>query len=205
MAGTISYQPFIYQDNNNRVLTAIKASPMHDIDSAGDSNFSHPREQYVRAYSNLSVSNDVKQHKKWFGNHDSSAITERRRYNAIGTGSLNASGKPINFSGKSADMNVNRDALARVRGSGYVTTPKVRAKPAHVGSALTPGFPAGPLVRTQNRAPVHVLGDPTHGQYTTMRMVQPIQNFIPSLPDTGFFNRYRKGGQVSNFQTVLYH
>jgi hypothetical protein len=204
MAGTLSYQPFIYQDINNRTLSAIKASPMHDIDSAGDSQFSQAREQYVRAHSNVQQTNEVKIHKKWFGNRDSSAVTERRKYESVGTGSLNASGKPMSLSGNGNDHNVRIDALARVRGGGFVTSAKVRAKPAHIGTAMTPGFPAGPLVRTQNKAPVVVLGDPTNGQYTTMRMKQPANNFIPTLPDSGFFNRYRKT-QVSNFQTVIYH
>jgi hypothetical protein len=196
----MSYQPFVIQDINNGILSAVKAMPQKDINSAGDSDFSQSREQYVRAHSNVSQTNEVKIHKKWFGNRDSSSFIERRRYNAIGVGSLNASGQPTAFS-QHNDINVTRDALTRVRAGGYVTTPKIRTKP---DNNLTPGFPAGPLVRTQNRSVVEVLGDPVHGQYTTMRPKEPINNFIPVLTDTSYYNRYRKY-PVSNFQSVLYH
>jgi hypothetical protein len=205
MAGTLSYQPFIYQDINNRVLKAPLASPLHDINTAGGTDFSQPRQQYIRAHSNVSITNAEKVQKKWIGgNRDSSARTERQKYNSIGNGSLNASGKPTSLSGEANDLNRIHEARIRVRSGGYVTTPKVREKPATVGTAMTPGFKAGPLVRTQYRAPVSLLGDPTNGQYTTMREKKPVNNFIPVLPDTGFFNRYRKR-QVSNFQPVLYH
>ena len=202
MAGTLSHQPFIYQNINNGILTAVKASPQKDINSAGDSDFAQPREQYVRAYGgNVPTTNAVKIHKKWFGNRDSSAVTERIRYNAIGTGSLNPANKAIKFS-QHNNINTVNDALTRVRAGGYVTTPKVRAKPAN---NLTPAFPAGPLVRTQNKGVVDILGDPTHGQYTTMRTKEPVNNFIATLPDSGWFNRYRKNSQVSNVQPVLSH
>jgi len=204
MAGTISYQPFIYQDINNGILTAIKAMPQKDINSAGNSDFAQPREQYVRVHSNIPQSNEVKIQKKWIGgNQDSSSVTERRRFNAIGNGSLNAANKSIKFS-QHNDINTTYDALVRVRGAGYVTSQKVRHKPATVGDAMTPKFPAGPLVRSQFQAPVDVLGDPTNGQYTTMRLKEPVNNFIPVLPNTGYFNIYRKR-QVSNFQPVFYH
>lgn len=199
----MSYQPFIYQTLNNRKLTAVKASPMHDINSSGDSHFSQSREQFMRAYS-LPLANSIENQKKWFKNRDSSSVIQKKRYNAIGNGSLNATNQPIQLSGQGNDVNRVKDALTRVRGGGYVTSAKVRAKPYTTGSALTPAYVAGPLIRTQNRSVVEVLGDPTNGQYTTMREKQPINNFIPVLPDSGFFNIYRKT-QVSNNQPVLYH
>jgi hypothetical protein len=196
----MSFQPFVYETQNNATLTAIKASPQHDINLAGDTFFSQSREQYVRAFSNVPTTNAVKTHKKWLGNRDSSSITERRRYNAIGNGTLNASNKPINFS-ENKIINTTNDALTRVRAGGYITTPKIRAK---TGNNLTPSWPAGPLVRTQNRAPVDIIGDPIHGQYTTMRNKGTINNFIPTITDSGFFNLYRRN-QVSNNQPILYH
>lgn len=193
-------QQFTYQNINNGILTAIKAMPQKDINSTGDSDFSAPRHQYVRAYSNIVETNEVKIQKKWFANRDSSSIVERRKYNAIGNGSLNASNKKIAFS-QHNDINTTRDALNRVRNAGYVTTPKVRANP---NNHPTPSWPAGPLKRTQYRSVVEVLGDPVHGQYTTMREKQPVNNFIAQTPDSSLFNRYRKR-PVSNFQSVLYH
>jgi len=60
------------------------------------------------------------------GNRDSSSVTDRRRFNAIGKSSINAANQPIAFS-QHNDINTTRDALIRVRSSGYVTTPKIRA------------------------------------------------------------------------------
>jgi hypothetical protein len=115
----MSHQPFLYQTIENGILRVAKAMPQKDINSNGDSGFSQSREQYVR-------SQNVVQNKKWMGNRDSSSVTERRRFNAIGKSSINAVNQPIAFS-QHNDINTTRDALIRVRSSGYVTTPKIRA------------------------------------------------------------------------------
>ena len=76
---------------------------------------------------------------------------------------------------------------------------------AKKGNNLTPAYPAGPLIRTDNKSVVKVMGDPTHGQYTTMRQHTTNNTFISTLPDTGFTNRRRKSYQHTVAQPVLYH
>jgi hypothetical protein len=196
----MSYQPFVYQTIGNGVLRVAKAMPQKDINSNGDSDFAQSREQYVRSQNAVPVSNAVKNQKKWMGNRDSSSVTERRRFNAVGKSSINATNQPIAFS-QHNDINTTSDALRRVRSGGYVTNPAVRAK---LGNNLTPHFPVAALVRTQNQGPAIVYGDPVHGQPNIMLAKQPINNFIPVLTDTGLFNRVQNH-HTSNTQPVLYH
>jgi len=189
MSAVPDNQPFIIQNINNGILSSVKAMPQRDMYNDG-STFAQSREEYTRTSS--SVVN-----KKWFGNRDSSTVIERRRYNAIGKGSLNLQGVPTKFA-QHNDINTTRDALIRVRNSGYVTTPKVRANP---NNNLTPSWQSGPLIRTQNHAPVALLGLPTDSQYTTFRSKggayssvpgqNPVISFAPVLTDTAYYNRVR--------------
>ncbi len=196
-----SYQPCIIQNINNNILSGRMCMPLKGLNSAGDSLFSQGRQQYYRAHSSIPVTNATQIHKKWFRDQSSSSVTQRRQYDAIAQGSLNFGETPMHLSA-GVEKNTVNDALRRVRSSGYVTTKKVRAKPAN---ALTPSFPAGPLIRTDQRAPVAVWGDPVHGQYTTMRQKEPLNLFIPWLTNSSYYNRVRKSQGVAMTQTVLYH
>lgn len=143
-----------YQTIQNGISYSQNGMPQKDRTSDGDSSFAMGRQDYKKMYSNGQSS--VNTNKKWFGNRDASQIAANRRISAIGRGTLNSKGTPIAFETKD-NINVNRDALNRVRNSGYVTTPKVRANP---NNGTTPSFPIGPLVRTSNRAPVAQLNFP---------------------------------------------
>jgi hypothetical protein len=143
-----------YQTINNGITYSKNGMPQKDITSDGDSSFAMGRYDFKRMYS--STQQSINTNKKWFGNRDASQIAANRRINAIGQGSHNSTGKPMAFETKD-DINVRSDALRRVRNSGYVTTPKVRANP---NNAPTPSWPVAPLIRTSHRAPVAQLNFP---------------------------------------------
>jgi len=191
---------------NNEMLYSQK-----DINDMCDNEFALERMKYIEtAY--------LPPTKKWYGgNRDASATTARRKTAALG----NRAPKGIH-----KNVNVVADALSRVRGSGYVARPKIRANP---NNAPTPSWPAGPLIRLPNilrltkepqkiatwsstshanrELPPHFWGDPVHGQYTSMRIKTATfpPTTTPTLADSGFYNRfrYRNGGSLST--KPLYH
>jgi hypothetical protein len=136
---------------NNNILTGKGAMPLKGENSNSDSNFSLARHTYVEANGNY-VSNT--QHvyrgvanaydrapraliqngqqpnqKKYLGNRDSSAVTARRRVNAVGNNTLNAGNGPISFNSNSEhNYNTRNDALTRVRGGGAIVPSKVSHK-----------------------------------------------------------------------------
>jgi hypothetical protein len=142
------------QNINNGELKAIKAMPQKDISSDGNSSFEMGRQVYMRTYPtnpNLNKSTVTRYNwhahqnvqqittsngKKWYGNRDASQITEKKRNNSIGIGSLNASGKPLGFTTHTSINTVN-DALTRVRAGGATAPPK---KDANRHNNLTPSF-----------------------------------------------------------------
>jgi len=68
------------------------------------------------------------QQKKWIGgNRDSSSVTTRRGFAAIGNGTLNANQRPMSFT-SGPDENVRREALVRVRSSGSAVCKKVQVR-----------------------------------------------------------------------------
>jgi hypothetical protein len=203
---------------NNGLLYAFQGVPQKDINSMCDAALAGERQKYLHIRGGY-----VAPHKKCFGNRDASAVTARHKTAAVGAVAAVAPHKASTHN----DINVTRDALARVRGSGYVTTAKVRAKP-HNG--LTPSWPAGPLFRPvqntcyyvtpkkvnntnvywlSNTGPAaqlnNVVGDPTGGQYTTMAIKQVLPAGA-TVTDTGLYNRFRHGAAASSVApTPLYH
>jgi len=119
---------------NNGVLNAPKAMPQKDAVADGNNSFSMDRHNYVKyfpAYRNSLVTpaqlTNQTLVKKWIGgNRDASSIIKTKRVNALGT-SLNADGKSFSLKGATNSNDV-RDALTRLRGSGYAVPPKVTGR-----------------------------------------------------------------------------
>ncbi len=141
---------YSYQPGNNAVLSGVKAMPQKDSTSDGTSTFAVARHEYFETITNTTTPVSVKQHKKWFGNRDASEIVSRRRVYEIGVGTLNANKDKIAFMNKN-DRNSRVDALARVRGGGYVVPPKVRHTPTKSGVPLSTAPIHVPVIRSQNR------------------------------------------------------
>jgi hypothetical protein len=213
--------PPIIKNINNSILYSHYASPQKDINSMCDGNFSLERVKYTTESSLLTQP----LLKKWFGseeNRDASSIIARRKTIALGKHSYKT---PIELTSHN-NVNVISDALRRVRSSGYVTSKKIRNKPAN---GLTPSWEAGPLIRSENNTQCFsiqpkkinsmnpfwktergltcnssLLGDPVHGQYTTMRQ----KNIIPRRAthfDSGLYNRVRHENRDVTFLPQLYH
>lgn len=138
------------QPQNNSILSGVKAMPQKDSTSDGTSSFSRARHEYSEANVYTPTSISVKQHKKWFGNRDASEIVSKRRVQEIGVGSLNASSGKMSFMNNN-DQNSRVDALARVRGGGYVVPPKVRNSPNKSGVPISTLPIHVPVIRTQNQ------------------------------------------------------
>jgi len=136
---------------NNNILTAKGAMPLKGGNSNSDSNFSLARHTYVEANGNYTsnvqhvyhgVANAYERapraliqngqqpnQKKYLGNRDSSAVTARRRVNAVGNNTLNAGNVAISFNSNSENnYNTRNDALTRVRGGGSIVPSKVTQK-----------------------------------------------------------------------------
>jgi len=150
-------------DINNNQLSGIKASPLKDSTSDGQSSFEMGRQVYARTLPynpntapststtyNWHVRQNVQQTttlptgnssqymngKKWYGNRDASQIIRNRRTSQIGMGSLNASGNVMSYT-SNIEKNSVQDALRRVRGGGAVAPEK---KNANLNNAPTPSF-----------------------------------------------------------------
>lgn len=120
---------------NNGVLNSIKAMPQKDSTSDNTSSFSMGRQVFMETY----TANAQLSQKKWIGgNRDASQVTTNYRNNQIGTGSVNASGKPMGFT-TYKDINVVDSALHRVRSGGSVAPPKKAVSPS-ITYAPTPSF-----------------------------------------------------------------
>jgi hypothetical protein len=141
---------YSYQPGNNAVLSGVKAMPQKNSTSDGSSTFAGARHEYAETITSTSTPVSVKQHKKWFGNHDASEIAWKRRVQEIGVGSLNAGNGKMAFMTKN-DRNSKIDALARVRGGGYVVPPKVRHTPTKSGVPISTAPIHVPVIRSQNR------------------------------------------------------
>ena len=167
--------PFSYpikNDINNGVLNSIKAMPQKDITSDGNDSFAMFRNEYMRTYpqSNMNDINKGKIIKKWYGstNRDASSFVREKHTNEIGVGTFNNLNKPFSFTSYNEKNTVN-DALRRVRGGGSVAPLKKSHSTTH---GLTPGFPAGKLIRTQNHS-IHPI------QPKTAMAFKPISKNIP--------------------------
>lgn len=112
---------------NNGIATGMKAMPLKDTTTLGDSNFALWRSHYADALGNTGTITPVQQNqKKWIGtNRDASRIIEKKRVASVGKGTLNLSGGEIAFMTKHDNLTRVR-ALNRVRNAGYCVPPKVR-------------------------------------------------------------------------------
>lgn len=137
---------------NNGVLNSIKAMPQKDSTSDNTSSFSMGRQVFMETY----TANAQLSQKKWIGgNRDASQVTTNYRNSQIGTGSLNAAGKPMSFT-TYKDVNVVDDALRRVRSGGAVAPPKKAVSPS-ITYAPTPSFQP----RSTNMKSVYGIKTPT--------------------------------------------
>ena len=161
---------FSIQPRNNAVLSGVKAMPQKDSTSDGTSTFAGARHEYAETVNSVMTPVSVTQHKKWFGNHDASEIAWRRRVHEIGVGSLNAGKGKMAFMNKN-DRNSRIDALARVRGGGYVVPPKVRHTPTQSGVPISTAPIHVPVIRTQNRLCMVPTQEPKGKPYVPMKNV----------------------------------
>jgi len=143
-------QPILTQLNNS-ILSGQNAMPLKDLTSNNEDSFAQNRSLFQKSY-NKPIDLSVKQNtiiteqrrapgiqhgfiiqggatvnqKKWIGgNRDSSQVTKNRRVNT--TGSILSNTGPQSFT-NITDNNTRIDALARVRGGGYMVPPKVTQK-----------------------------------------------------------------------------
>jgi len=111
---------------NNGIASGQKAMPLKDSTSDGTASFSLDRHHYSDAL-NVQTVAEI-QRKKWMGgNRDASQVVANRRVASMGVGSLNASGNSMNFVSNTNRSTIDQ-ALARVRGGGYMVPPKVSKK-----------------------------------------------------------------------------
>lgn len=111
---------YVKQNINNAVLKGVHAMPTKDSTSDGTGSFAMGRYTFIETAQKPSTAV-----KPWYGetNRDASQIAANRRVSQIGLGSLNSNGEDFSFT-SSNEKNTIKDALARVRGSGYVAPPK---------------------------------------------------------------------------------
>jgi hypothetical protein len=128
---------------NNGALAGIKVMPQKDSTSDNTSNFSIGRRAFVGSYTSNTPTVQEYVQKKWIGgNRDASQVTNSRRNNRIGNGSLNASGNLMSFT-TYKDVNTVDNALRRVRSGGAVPPPKKAVSPSYTYGP-TPGYaPSG--------------------------------------------------------------
>jgi hypothetical protein len=135
---------FGIQPANNAVLSGTKAMPIKDSTSDGTAGFAISRHEYAETQPT------ILQQKKWYGSRDASDVISRRRVKEIGVGSLNAQTGAMAFMNKN-DKNSRVDALARVRGGGYVVPPKSRHRTNQSGAPVITPAPNVPVIRTEHR------------------------------------------------------
>ena len=107
---------FTKNNLNNGSIASTRAMPLKDSTSDNSSRFSAAREVYTETTPDTSQ-------KKWFGNRDSSSVTQRRKNNAIGKGSINANNTTLSFTSNTEKNTVN-NALRRTRAGGSTVPAK---------------------------------------------------------------------------------
>ena len=107
---------FTKNNLNNGSLNFTRAMPLKDKTSDNSARFSAAREVYTETTPDTSV-------KKWYGNRESSSVTERRKNNAIGKGSINANNTALSFTSNTEKNTVN-NAVRRVRAGGAIVPAK---------------------------------------------------------------------------------
>jgi len=120
----------LIQNIQNNQLNGKAAMPLKDSTSSNENTFSMNRRNYF--LTNPETANTVTQNlqKKYTGNRDASSVIARRKANAVGNGSLNASGSAYSFTGNNNRNEVD-SALKKVRSGGYVPGPKIAANPSN--------------------------------------------------------------------------
>lgn len=222
--------PPIRNDIQNGVLKTTRAMPQKDINSMCDSDFSLERLKYTDSI--------IKPAKKWFGNRDASVTTSRRKTAALGAGSIHvapqsqrlgthnninvtrdaltrvraggcvpcakARNRPKNAPTPSwpAGPLVRSGVMSRGINQCYTTQPKKV-------NSMNPTWKTSPNLRPDfQNGKDQVLGDPTDGQYTTMRRKGLPGGVAPAakITDTGLYNRFRKlSVPTVTFLPPLYH
>lgn len=117
------------QSIQNSERSGVAAMPLKDSTSSNENTFSMNRKNFFQT--NPETANTVNENlqKKFTGNHDASSVVERRKANAVGNGSLNASKGTMSFTSK--DVNTVDSARRRARSGGYVPPPKIAASPSN--------------------------------------------------------------------------
>lgn len=128
---------FSLQNNMNGALTSNKAMPQKDITSDSNASFQIGRKSYLDT-----VPETIAPEKKWMPTvRDASDIARRRRVVSIGKGSINMNPSTLSYT-TYRDVNVENDALRRVRAGGAVAPAK---KNAQTMSPIVPRYaPAVP-------------------------------------------------------------
>ena len=103
---------------NNAIMNSKGSMPQKFSPSSGDSIFARARSGYSNNVGNSSG-------KLLSGHYDSSQITNLRKINAVGKGTMTKS--TVSFQGKSNDKTFVNSSLARVRGGGCVAPKKKSA------------------------------------------------------------------------------
>lgn len=114
----------------NNQMSGVAAMPLKDSTSSNENTFSMNRRNYFQT--NPETANTVTQNlqKKYTGNRDSSSVVAKRKANAVGNGSLNASKNAMSFTSNN-NANTVDSAKRRVRNGGYVPPPKIAASPSN--------------------------------------------------------------------------
>lgn len=114
----------------NNQMSGVSAMPLKDSTSSNENTFSMNRRNYFQT--NSETANTVTQNlqKKYTGSRDSSSVVAKRKANAVGNGSLNASKNTMSFTSNN-NVNTVDSAKRRVRNGGYVPPPKIAASPSN--------------------------------------------------------------------------
>lgn len=114
----------------NNQMSGVAAMPLKDSTSSNENTFSMNRRNYFQT--NPETVNTVTQNlqKKYTGSRDSSSVIAKRKANAVGNGSLNASKNTMSFTSNN-NVNTVDSAKRRVRNGGYVPPPKIAASPSN--------------------------------------------------------------------------
>lgn len=114
----------------NNQMSGVSAMPLKDSTSSNENTFSMNRRNYFQT--NPETANTVTQNlqKKYTGSRDSSSVVAKRKANAVGNGSLNASQNTMSFTSNN-NKNTVDSAKRRVRNGGYVPPPKIAASPSN--------------------------------------------------------------------------
>ena len=116
---------FSLQNNMNGALSSNTAMPQKDSTSDSNASFQIGRKSYIETVPEPAV---PLPEKKWMPSvRDASDVARRRRVVSIGKGSINVSPSILSFT-TYRDVNVENDALRRVRAGGAVAPAKKNAQ-----------------------------------------------------------------------------